>query len=190
MQREMVDWIRDIVTLGIRRPGSPQNLATEQYLAEKFREIGLTDIRLEPVDVHHWDPAETELSIAASDRHIPCFAVPYTAWWPLDRLMAVDPYLFGPEPPCDSAPFFTAGIPSVCHISGPLYLFDPHDTIDKVRAVDLPRVAGLFRELVEAIDVIPASALHVGLQRGRDDGPPPLPPWFQPPPDAEAESRT
>lgn len=100
--------------------------------------------------------------------------------------MAVDPYLFGPEPPCDSAPFFTAGIPSVCHISGPLYLFDPHDTIDKVRTEDLPRVAGLFRELVEAIDLIPASDLQAGLTPRRDDTPTPLPPWFQPPPETKA----
>ncbi len=46
MQSEMVGWIREIVALGVRRPGSPENLATEQYLAEKFREFGLTDVRL------------------------------------------------------------------------------------------------------------------------------------------------
>jgi hypothetical protein len=103
--------------------------------------------------------------------------------WQLDRTLAVDPYLFGPEPPCDSAPFFTAGIPSVCHISGPLYLFDPHDTIDKVRAGDLPRVAGLFQELVESIDSLPAEELAEGLQRRRDDPPLPLPPWFCAPED-------
>ena len=108
--------------------------------------------------------------------------------WQLDRIMAVDPYLFGSEPPCDSAPFFTAGIPSVCHISGPLYLFDPQDTIDKVRTEDLPRVARLFRELVEAIDSIPASELEAGLKHGRDDEPPPLPPWFQRPPEVGTES--
>ena len=103
--------------------------------------------------------------------------------WQLDRTLAVNPYLFGPEPPCDSAPFFTAGIPSVCHISGPLYLFDPHDTLDKVRADDLPRVAGVFRELVEKIDLLPAEVLAEGLQRSRDEPPPLLPPWFCKPED-------
>ena len=466
MPTDMVNWIREIVSLGVRRPGSPQNLATEQYLAERFLEFGLPDIHAEPVDVHHWEPVTTKLSFAESGRTIPCFAVPYTAWspaegieapvaligqgsademdavdlegriavmqlrfgmldatsltagahfvhdpqqtipegplhcanwlienfpayyeaqrrgavgligiladspidgpqhyvpydgylkdlpavwvgressvelleharrggmlvlestgstteveshnvvatvpgtghesivltchhdapfasavedasglavllslarhfagrserlhrnlvfvassghfhggignrvfverhregllrdtvaalgiehiaeeavadgqggyrltgrpelrvlfvdenprlmallregvgrWELERLMAVDPYLFGPEPPCDSAPFFTAGIPSVCHISGPLYLFDPQDTIEKVRSVDLPRVAGLFRELVEAIDTIPADELRIGLKR-HDDAPP-LPSWFQAPPE-------
>ena len=104
----------------------------------------------------------------------------------LDRTMAVNPYLFGPEPPCDSAPFFTAGIPSVCHISGPLYLFDPYDTIDKVRADDLPRVAGVFRDLVEAIDPVPASELRQGIRPPSADGTSPLPSWFQPPPEFTA----
>jgi hypothetical protein len=103
--------------------------------------------------------------------------------WQLERTLAVNPYLFGPEPPCDSAPFFTAGIPSVCHISGPLYLFDPHDTVDKVRADDLPRVAGIFRQLVESIDNIPAEELAEGLQRSRDDPQPPMPSWFCKPED-------
>ena len=104
-----------------------------------------------------------------------------TRRWDLDRTMAVDAYLFGPEPPCDSAPFFTAGIPSVCHISGPLYLFDPHDTLDKVRVGDLPRVASLFADLLRRVDGIPALELEEGLQRRRGDPPPPPPPWFLPP---------
>ena len=86
--------------------------------------------------------------------------------------MAVQPYLFGPEPPCDTAPFFTAGIPSICHISGPLYLFDQHDTIEKVRAQDLPRVAGLFADLIRSLDNVSAAELEVGLARHRDDPPP------------------
>ncbi len=467
MPETMMNWIREIVSLGIRRPGSPEDLATEQYLADKFQEFGLSDIRFEPVEVNHWDLDESQLLLTGTDQQVPCFSVPYTAWtsgkgieaasafigngsaeeidavdlagkvavmnlrfgdlsasalfegshfindpeqtipdgslhcanwlignfpayyeaqkrgavgligiladspvdgsehyvpydghlkklpavWvgresgaelvehakrgdcltlkstgtttqveshnvvatvqgtgeesiiltchhdapfasavedasglsvilslaqyfsqrteklernlvfvassghfhggignrvfvekhrngllrntvaaigiehigeeaepdgqggyrltglpevrvlfmdnnpemvsilkqgtqnqQLDRLMAVDPYLFGPEPPCDSAPFFTAGIPSVCHISGPLYLFDPQDTIDKVRAIDLPRVQGLFRDLIEKIDTIPAEKLRVGVKHSLDDEPPPLPAWFQLPP--------
>ena len=99
----------------------------------------------------------------------------------LSRTLAVDAYLFGPEPPCDSAPFFTAGIPSVCHISGPLYLFDPHDTIDMVRQEDLPKVTELFYRVIRRIDTIPASALAKGTTRQRNDPPAAPPPWFLPP---------
>ncbi|MDP7177729.1 MAG: M28 family peptidase [Verrucomicrobiota bacterium] len=99
----------------------------------------------------------------------------------LSRTLAVDAYLFGSEPPCDSAPFFTAGIPSVCHISGPLYLFDPHDTIDMVREEDLPKVADLFQGVIRRIDSIPAVDLAKGTTRQRTDPPPAPPPWFLPP---------
>lgn len=99
----------------------------------------------------------------------------------LDRLICADAYGFGPEPPCDSAPFFTAGIPSACHISGPLYLFDPHDTIDKVRAVDLVPVAKFFANAIRRIDSVPAAELAEGMKRARGSPPAPPPPWFRPP---------
>ena len=100
----------------------------------------------------------------------------------LDRVICADAYAFGSEPPCDSAPFFTAGIPSACHISGPLYLFDPHDTVDKVRAVDLPVVAGFFAEAIRSVDALPAAELAEGMKRPRGSPPAPPPAWFQPPP--------
>ncbi len=100
----------------------------------------------------------------------------------LDRTLALPATVFGPEPPCDAAPFFTAGIPSVCHISGPLYLFDPHDTVDKVRVPDLPRVTNLVDDLVRGIDGLSAAELEEGMQRRRGDPPPEAPRWFRPPP--------
>ena len=99
----------------------------------------------------------------------------------LTRTLVVPPYMFGPEPPCDSAPFFTAGSPSTCLISGPLYLFDEFDTIDKVADDDLVPTAAMFAELVRAVDRVAMSELEVGLARRRDDPPAPMPPWFTPP---------
>lgn len=100
----------------------------------------------------------------------------------IDRLICADAYGFGPEPPCDSAPFFTAGIPSACHISGPLYLFDPHDTIEKVRAVDLIPVARFFANTLRRMEAFTAGELAEGMKHPRGLPPPPLPPWFRPPP--------
>ena len=100
----------------------------------------------------------------------------------LDRMICADAYGFGPEPPCDSAPFFTAGIPSACHISGPLYLFDPHDTIDKVRAADLVPVARFFANAIRRVDGRPAAELAEGMKRPRGSPPAPPPSWFRPPP--------
>ena len=101
--------------------------------------------------------------------------------WSMDRSITVPPYLFGPEPPCDSAPYFTAGIPSLCLISGPLYLFDEFDTIDKVRSEDLENVFSFYEELIRRIDDIPMEELEVGLARGRNDPPADPPHWFLPP---------
>lgn len=102
----------------------------------------------------------------------------------VDRLICADAYSFGPEPPCDSAPFFTAGIPSACHISGPLYLFDPHDTMDKVRSADLVPMTEFFAKVLRRVDVISATDLAEGMKRPRGLPPAPPPPWFRPPPGA------
>jgi hypothetical protein len=99
----------------------------------------------------------------------------------IDRMICTDAYSFGPEPPCDSAPFFTAGIPSACHISGPLYLFDPHDTVDKVRVADLVPIARFFADAISRVDGIPAGELAAGMKRPRGSPPAPPPPWFRPP---------
>jgi len=100
----------------------------------------------------------------------------------LDRLICADAYSFGSEPPCDSAPFFTAGIPSACHISGPLYLFDPHDTLDKVRVADLVPVARFFANAIRRVDALPAAELAQDMKRPRGSPPAPPPSWFRPPP--------
>lgn len=99
----------------------------------------------------------------------------------LERALVIPPYVFGPEPPCDSAPFFTAGVPSMCHISGPLYLFDPHDTLDKVRVSDLEPAVRFYTRLIAGMEGLSKSELETGLSRRRDDPPAPPPHWFLPP---------
>lgn len=99
----------------------------------------------------------------------------------IDRMISADAYSFGPEPPCDSAPFFTSGIPSACHISGPLYLFDPQDTLDKVRLEDLEPVARFFSNVIRRVDRMSATDLAKGMKRPRGSPPAPLPPWFRAP---------
>lgn len=101
--------------------------------------------------------------------------------WGIDRTMVVPPYLFGPEPPCDAAPYFTAGIPSACLISGPLYLFDEFDTIDKVRAEDLENVVAFYEELILKLDGLSRKELERGVTRKRTDPPAPPAHWFLPP---------
>ena len=96
----MLDWIEEIVALGIRRPGSPADLAVENYLREKFCQFQLAQVHTEPVPVHYWDPAETEVLLlgpeaAGSARPIGSFAVPFTAWTPSRGIEAPSVYLAG-----------------------------------------------------------------------------------------------
>ncbi|GAA4468987.1 hypothetical protein GCM10023170_083670 [Phytohabitans houttuyneae] len=53
---EMVAWIAEVVDQGIRRPGYPADEWVERWGAERFTEIGLRDVRLEPVETTCWLP--------------------------------------------------------------------------------------------------------------------------------------
>ena len=49
-------WISEVFAQGVRRPGYPADVWAEEWVADRFREIGLDDVRLEPVDVTRWEP--------------------------------------------------------------------------------------------------------------------------------------
>ncbi|MEZ6148192.1 MAG: hypothetical protein R3B91_22725, partial [Planctomycetaceae bacterium] len=139
MPSEMVDWIRDIVAKGIRRPGSPENLATEDFLAKKIEEFGLTDIRREPVDVHYWASTEVALLLGEHRKQIPCCGVPYTAWSPAEGIEAEAVSIgHGSAAELDAVDldgriavmelrFGTLSVPALR--SGAHFVHDPHDTI-------------------------------------------------------------
>ena len=61
--------------------------------------------------------------------------------------------------PTDSSWALLAGLATVSFISGPLYLYDRDDTLDKVQKDDLQRVALTFADVIDAIDTTPSSQL-------------------------------
>ncbi|MDD9369557.1 MAG: M28 family peptidase, partial [Acidimicrobiales bacterium] len=80
-------WIETVVAEGIRRPGYPADRWAEEWCADRFREIGLSDVALEPVQVLRWEPTEWSLEVTAGDgttTTLDCFPVPYAA--PVDGL--------------------------------------------------------------------------------------------------------
>lgn len=73
-------WIKEIYDQGIRRPGYPADRWTEQRCAEHFRNLGMENVRLEPVEVSRWEPQRWSLEVTAGDRspvQLDCFPVPY-----------------------------------------------------------------------------------------------------------------
>jgi hypothetical protein len=82
------DWIESVVARGIRRPGYPADRWTENFCLERFRQLGLENVRLEPVTLPYWQPLESTLAVRAGglESRIPCFPLPHSA--PTDGLDA------------------------------------------------------------------------------------------------------
>jgi hypothetical protein len=66
--------------------------------------------------------------------------------------------------PADSNGFCLLGIPTATLISGPNYLYDAEDTLDKVPQDQLLPVARTFIELIEAIDATPTPLIGLPIQ--------------------------
>jgi Peptidase family M28 len=75
-------WIATVFERGVRRPGYPADEWAEQWCAERFRELGLERVRLEPVEAHRWEPTAWSLDVVAADgatTRVPCFPLPHAA---------------------------------------------------------------------------------------------------------------
>ena len=80
-------WIAEVVDQGIRRPGYEADDWAVEWCAERFRDIGLDEVHLEPIEVRRWEPTEWSLEIVAADgttTELDCYPVPYAA--PVDGL--------------------------------------------------------------------------------------------------------
>ncbi len=77
-------WIKTICDFGIRRPGYPADIEAEKWAEERFREAGLQNVRLEPVELPRWEPKSWSLEIwptaQTSERmELECFPLPHSA---------------------------------------------------------------------------------------------------------------
>ena len=74
-------WIEQIFGQGVRRPGYPADLWTIEFCAERLRELGLENVRLEPVPLPYWEPRSWSLHVTGADGtvELPCFPLPHSA---------------------------------------------------------------------------------------------------------------
>jgi hypothetical protein len=75
-------WIERIVGRGVRRPGYEADVWTEEFVADRFRRLGLENVRFEPVPVTRWEPREWSLEVTPAGGAtvaLECFPLPYTA---------------------------------------------------------------------------------------------------------------
>jgi hypothetical protein len=76
-------WIEAVLGFGVRRPGSPQDQAVADWCEERFRELGLDDVRQEPVPLPHWQSDHATLTAWPDGRPdeaitLPGLALPHT----------------------------------------------------------------------------------------------------------------
>lgn len=76
-------WINEVFDHGIRRPGYEADIWAEGWIRDQFEELGLENVRLEPVPLTRWEPVEWSLEVIESPsgetRELDCFPLPYTA---------------------------------------------------------------------------------------------------------------
>ncbi|HEY9158517.1 M28 family peptidase [Candidatus Binatus sp.] len=80
-ERTIFGWIETVFARGVRRPGYAADRWTENFCFERFRELGLENVRLEPVTLPYWEPLESVLIVRADGREsrIACFSLPHSA---------------------------------------------------------------------------------------------------------------
>jgi hypothetical protein len=74
-------WIEQIYAGGIRRPGYPADRRAERLCEQRFRELGLEKVRLEPVPLPYWEPRSWSLRVrhGGGESELPCFPLPHAA---------------------------------------------------------------------------------------------------------------
>lgn len=75
-KEEIFSWIEYLCSLGHRRSGTENNWKSAQYIADRFREFGLEDVRFDHPDAKLFFPEEWSLKIGEED--IPCYFINYT----------------------------------------------------------------------------------------------------------------
>ena len=73
----------------------------------------------------------------------------------LGRSLVVPADLFGDDPPCDATMVFQEGVPIINLISGPIYLYDNIDTVDKIAKEELRPTVEAFSDIVWRLMELP-----------------------------------
>ncbi|HKM99016.1 MAG TPA: hypothetical protein VJX23_00765 [Candidatus Binataceae bacterium] len=79
-ERTIFKWIETVFSRGVRRPGYAADRWTENFCLERFRQLRLERVRLEPVTLPYWQPVESALIVRADghESRISCFSLPHS----------------------------------------------------------------------------------------------------------------
>ncbi|MEW9548449.1 M28 family peptidase [Nonomuraea sp. NPDC050783] len=142
----------------VTRPATPHRIVanvTLEHIA-KQAEIG-PDGQLEIHDLPEYRAVFENVSAPLKtviDDAITRHDLQRTIRLPSDKLVP----LIG-ELPTDAGFVYDAGIPTISFISGPLYLYDKADTLDKVHKSDLAPVAQAFADIIDHLATTPSDRI-------------------------------
>ncbi|MCG8587824.1 MAG: hypothetical protein MJE66_00890 [Proteobacteria bacterium] len=82
--QRMLAWAQEITAQGIRRPGYDADAWAETWSRDRFAELGLQNVELDPIEVERWQPLHWSLEVwheSTPDEKlaIPSYAVPLSA---------------------------------------------------------------------------------------------------------------
>lgn len=84
-ERRVYGWIQQVFSRGVRRPAYPADRWAEQFCLERYREFGLENVRLEPVELPYWEPHRWSLTVwrdgpgTVQMLDLACFPLPHSA---------------------------------------------------------------------------------------------------------------
>lgn len=79
-EQQIYGWIQEVFDKGVRRPGHPADRWAEEHCLERFRALGLENVRHEPVELPYWEPRSASLRVTADGKaqEVPCSALPHS----------------------------------------------------------------------------------------------------------------
>lgn len=75
--QQIYDWIETVFGRGIRRPGYAADRWAEEWIAAQLRDVGVQEVRHEPVELPYWEPRRWSLAVGSSP--LDCFPLPHAA---------------------------------------------------------------------------------------------------------------
>jgi hypothetical protein len=77
-EQQIFAWIEEVFRRGIRRPGYPADRWAEGWIEQRWHDLGLENVRREPVSLPSWEPGRCALTVSGTPE-IDCFALPHAA---------------------------------------------------------------------------------------------------------------
>ncbi len=79
-KEDILSWIKTICDMGYRRPGSEGDHKVEDFLVQKIREFGISDIKKDDIEIPLWEPESWKLIVEIDNekKEIPCFFIVFT----------------------------------------------------------------------------------------------------------------